>query len=366
MNANGVLASMCFPTFIGFNGGALQNAPDKDLATIVVGAYNDWHIDEWGGVVSRAGSSRSRSHRSGTRRRWSPRSRRVAAKGCHADDACPRCPLHRASQLPHRLLASVLRDGVRARHRDVPAHRPGPQLRSSRHPTLRIDNLIVLANQVSVLAAQDLMWGPVLRTFPDLKIAWSEGGIVWIPCFLDRCDRHSVNQHWPGQDFGGKRRARSSGSTPRVLHHRPVGAAAARPHRGRHHRVGVRLPALRLHMAHSPELLLGEELNDAGLRRRGIDKITWENAAASSGSTRSPPRTKGTPRWGHCASSTPTSTCPRRRRPCTRPATRPPSAPERAHVGCHGCVTAMRWRTRLTRTSCSDPRVARDRVVVKW
>ena len=57
---------------------------------------------------------------------------------------------------------------------------------------------------MSALAAQDLLWGPAFRTYPDLKVAWSEAGIGWIPFYLDRCDRHYVNQRWLGHDFGDK------------------------------------------------------------------------------------------------------------------------------------------------------------------
>ncbi len=42
-----------------------------------------------------------------------------------------------------------------------------------------------------------------MRTFPDLKIAWSEAGIGWIPFYLDRSDRHYTNQRWLRRDFGG-------------------------------------------------------------------------------------------------------------------------------------------------------------------
>ena len=56
-------------------------------------------------------------------------------------------------------------------------------------PDAPIDNMIILATQVSALAAQDLLWGPAFRTYPDLKVAWSEAGIGWIPLLLDRCDR---------------------------------------------------------------------------------------------------------------------------------------------------------------------------------
>ena len=50
MNRNGVLASMCFPSMAGFSGRTFQEAKDKDLALVMLKAYNDWHIDEWCGA----------------------------------------------------------------------------------------------------------------------------------------------------------------------------------------------------------------------------------------------------------------------------------------------------------------------------
>ena len=47
MNANGVLASMCFPTMAGFNARTFTEAGDKELSLVMLQAYNDWHIDEW-------------------------------------------------------------------------------------------------------------------------------------------------------------------------------------------------------------------------------------------------------------------------------------------------------------------------------
>ena len=56
-----------------------------------------------------------------------------------------------------------------------------------------------------VQAAADLIWSPVLRKFPDLKVALSEGGIGWIPYFLERIDYNYQKHHaWTGQDFGDK------------------------------------------------------------------------------------------------------------------------------------------------------------------
>src|SRR5262245_26313931 len=45
MDRNGILASMCFPTFAGFSAGFFQKAPDKDLSFAMLQAYNDWHVD---------------------------------------------------------------------------------------------------------------------------------------------------------------------------------------------------------------------------------------------------------------------------------------------------------------------------------
>jgi len=71
-------------------------------------------------------------------------------------------------------------------------------------PGAPIDNLIILATQVSALAAQDLLWGGAFRTYPDLKVAWSEAGIDGSRFYLNRCDRHYLNQRWLGHDFGTK------------------------------------------------------------------------------------------------------------------------------------------------------------------
>ncbi len=50
MNANGVLASMCFPSFPAFCGQLWARQQDKELARVMSQAYNDWHVDEWCGT----------------------------------------------------------------------------------------------------------------------------------------------------------------------------------------------------------------------------------------------------------------------------------------------------------------------------
>src|ERR1044072_6082900 len=50
MNANGVLASMNFPTMAGFNARTFTESRDKEIALVMLQAYNDWGIDEWAGA----------------------------------------------------------------------------------------------------------------------------------------------------------------------------------------------------------------------------------------------------------------------------------------------------------------------------
>jgi predicted TIM-barrel fold metal-dependent hydrolase len=66
-----------------------------------------------------------------------------------------------------------------------------------------MDVLITLQPINIVQAAADLVWSPVFRKFPTFKVALAEGGIGWIPYFLDRIDyTYEHHKAWTGQDFG--------------------------------------------------------------------------------------------------------------------------------------------------------------------
>jgi predicted TIM-barrel fold metal-dependent hydrolase len=203
MNRNGILASMCFPSFVGFSGGFFQRSPDKDLALVMTQAYNDWHIDEW------CASHPGRFIPLAIPPVWDPQAladevRRVARKGCRAI-TMPELPHVQGLPPYHDLdhwdpfFRAVCDEGV------VMCLHIGQGFAAIDNPPgAPIDNLIILATQVSALAAQGLLWGGAFFEYPDLKVAWSEAGIGWIPFYLNRCDRHYTNQKWLGHDFGGK------------------------------------------------------------------------------------------------------------------------------------------------------------------
>jgi predicted TIM-barrel fold metal-dependent hydrolase len=55
-------------------------------------------------------------------------------------------------------------------------------------------------------SAADWLHGSFWQRYPNLRMALSEGGIGWIPYFLERADfTHEHHREWTFTDFGGKR-----------------------------------------------------------------------------------------------------------------------------------------------------------------
>jgi predicted TIM-barrel fold metal-dependent hydrolase len=203
MNANGVLGSMCFPSFPQFCGQLFSRTEDKTVALAMVQAYNDWHIDQW------CGSYPGRFIPLSLPPVWDPQLmadevHRVAAKGCRAVTF---------SENPEKLGWPSLH----AEHWDpfwaacsdegtvVCLHIGSSSELVITSVEAPINVMITLQPLNIVQAAADLLWSRVLQQFPDLRIALSEGGIGWVPYFLERVDYVYQNHHrWTGQDLGGQ------------------------------------------------------------------------------------------------------------------------------------------------------------------
>ncbi|HVU71752.1 MAG TPA: amidohydrolase family protein [Mycobacteriales bacterium] len=203
MNANGTLGSMCFPSFPNLCGQLFSRGTDKDLSLAVLKAYNDWHIDEWCGTYP------GRFIPLAIPPIWNPDAmaeevHRVAAKGCHAvsfseNPAKLKLPsLHSDAWDPFWQACSD--EGT-----IVCMHIGSSSSLVITAQDAPVDVLITLQPVNIVQAAADLLWSPVMRKFPDLRFAMSEGGIGWIPYFYDRVDWIYERHHqWTGQSFHGK------------------------------------------------------------------------------------------------------------------------------------------------------------------
>jgi len=203
MNANGVLGSLCFPSWPGFAARQFYVTPDKDMAIALLRAYNDWHVDAW------CGSHPGRFIPLGLVPIWDPalmaaEVHRLASKGCRAVTFSEN-PAHLG--LPS--LHSDHWDPFWAASEDeqtvVCLHIGSSSQLVVTAEDAPMDVLITLSPINLVQAATDLIWSPIFRKFPSFKIAMSEGGIGWIPYFLDRIDYvYEHHQAWTGQDFGDK------------------------------------------------------------------------------------------------------------------------------------------------------------------
>ena len=203
MDANGVLGSLCFPSFTGFCGQLFARTADKDVALAMIQAYNDWHIDEW------CGTHPGRLIPCALPTIWDPQLmadevRRTAAKGCHAVTFS-----ENPAKLGYPSFHTDHWDPFWAACEDVGTvvclHIGSSSVMVSTADDAPVDVMITLTPMNIVQAAGDLVWSPVLRKFPNLRIALSEGGIGWIPYLLERIDY--VYQHhkaWTFQDFGDR------------------------------------------------------------------------------------------------------------------------------------------------------------------
>ena len=277
MDHNGILASMCFPSFVGFSGGFFQRAKDKDLALVMTQAYNDWHIDEW------AASHPGRFIPLAIPPVWDPEDlatevRRVAKKGCRAM-TMPELPHIQGLPSYHDLDFWGPFFTAASEEQVVMCLHIGQGFAAiNTAPGAPIDNLIILATQVSALAAQDLLWGPAFQTYPDLKVAWSEAGIGWIPFYLNRCDRHYTNQRWLGHDFGTKLPSDIFREHSLACYVTDPTALKVRED------IGIDIIAWECDYPHSDSIFpaapefVHHELTAAGCSDEEMDKITWQNS----------------------------------------------------------------------------------------
>ncbi len=186
MLANHVDVSLSFPTFPRFCGQTFLEATDREVAEACVYAYNDWMVQEW------CGESGGHLVPLIIVPLWDPQLaaaevRRNAARGVHA--VC-------FSEIPPHLgLPSVHTDhwdpffAACAETRTVVCMHIGS---SSKMPSTSGDAPPAVQATLSFNNAMgsltDFLFSGVLVRFPELRIAYSEGQIGWIPYILERAD----------------------------------------------------------------------------------------------------------------------------------------------------------------------------------
>ncbi len=199
MEVNHVEASLCFPSFPRFCGQTFMEASDRDLALLCVQAYNDWMVEEW------CGGSDGRLIPLVIIPLWdaslaADEVRRNADRGVHA--VC-------FSEIPPYLgLPSVHdKDGywepfvaaceetatVICMHIGSSSKMPStsPDAPPAVGSTLTFNN--------AMASLSDWLFSGLLVEHPDVRLAYSEGQIGWIPYILERADKvWEDNRGWGG------------------------------------------------------------------------------------------------------------------------------------------------------------------------
>jgi predicted TIM-barrel fold metal-dependent hydrolase len=204
MNVNGILASLNFPSVVTFDGGVFYGFENKNNARILMQAYNDWHIDEWCGAYP--GRNIPLAMIPG----WDMDAtvaeiERVVAKGCHAITFSDNPSLRGQPSIHNEYWNPLWKvcadnDVVINIHIGSGAQAPHASMESP------IEAWITTMPISIVNSAADWLHLRALDKYP-LKICLSEGGIGWIPYFLERADfSHEQHKAWTHTDFGGKRK----------------------------------------------------------------------------------------------------------------------------------------------------------------
>jgi predicted TIM-barrel fold metal-dependent hydrolase len=189
MARNWVDGSLCFPTFPRFCGQTFYEGSDKELGLLCVKAYNDWMVEIWCATVPDAGAR-----------------------------LIPLCliPLWDADLAAAEIRRNAQR-GVRAvAFSEIPPHLGLPSIHSgywdpffraceetrtvvnmhigssSKMPVTSKDAVPGVSGSLSWMNSTasliDFLFSGVFIRFPNLKIAYSEGGIGWIPFALEKAD----------------------------------------------------------------------------------------------------------------------------------------------------------------------------------
>ncbi|WP_426571868.1 amidohydrolase family protein [Aquihabitans sp. McL0605] len=201
MDANWTEAQMCFPSFPRFCGQVFMEAEDKVLSDLCVKAYNDWMVEEW------CGDSNGRLIPLTITHLWdadlaAAEVYRNAARGVRA--VC-------FSEIPPYLgLPSIHNDYWEPFFRACSETGTSINMHigsSSKMPSTSADapaavgSTLTFGNAMSSMT--DWLFSGWLAKLPDLKLAYSEGQIGWIPYILERADNvWEENRAWGG--FGDK------------------------------------------------------------------------------------------------------------------------------------------------------------------
>jgi predicted TIM-barrel fold metal-dependent hydrolase len=187
MDLAGIWASLCFPSLVaGFCGSVFSRAEDKELGLACTRAWNRWHTEVWAGthpgriiplqipwlddVAVAAAEVRANAERGFVAVSFPEFPSQLGYPSIFTDHWDP-------------FFAACEETGtVVCLHTGASAWAPLP----SPGPPFELLPTVFPVN--ALLAAGEWLWSGVPVRFPSLAVAFSEGGIGWVPMLMDRVD----------------------------------------------------------------------------------------------------------------------------------------------------------------------------------
>ncbi len=203
MNANGVLGSLCFPTFPGFAGQRFQVHADRAVSLAAIQAYNDWHLHDW------CNAAPGRFIPLMLVPWWDMQAAatevvRMAKLGVHALSLSDNPAVHGYPSI-HSDYWDPLWKACADNNVVICCH-IGTGVKASHASELSPIDAWITSMPISIAnSAADWIWAPMWKKFPNLRMALSEGSIGWIPYLLERADfTHRHHNAWTNSNFDGK------------------------------------------------------------------------------------------------------------------------------------------------------------------
>jgi predicted TIM-barrel fold metal-dependent hydrolase len=203
MDIAGVYASLNFPSMLaGFAGQRICATKDPDLGLAVFRAYNDWHLEHWAGSYPdriipcqlpwladpqlAADEIRRNAERGFKAVTFSENPEKLGFPSVHTTHWDPFFQACQETGTP------------------VCLHIGSSSTTVSGSSDAPFDEVGFLFFTNAIVTAADWLYAKVPVRFPDLKLVLSEGGIGWLPGFLDRL-RHAARYQdftdtWKGVD----------------------------------------------------------------------------------------------------------------------------------------------------------------------
>lgn len=204
MDKNYTDAALCFPTYSRFCGQRFLTAKDKDLALLCVRAYNDFQIDEWC-----AGAAHGRLIPLTLIPLWDPQLaaeevRRCADKGSHAV-AFSEAPYELGLPTIHHGYWDPFIDACTQTDTVINMHIGSSGMLTTTSADAPRGTVSIVNAINTIKAFSDWMTSGQLAKHPELRIAFSEGQVGWIPYYIER-----IASVWErDKQYGGELKPRS-------------------------------------------------------------------------------------------------------------------------------------------------------------